>query len=191
VTFQTIAEQWGRPEVLERYLARSEARYVPMGWRINWRREDYVKKSGSLEPRAAFVARLAGALNDAGVGLLAGTDAPTIPGVIPGFSLHDDLDRLVAAGFSRFQALSTATRMPGEYIRRAIHDAPSFGQVQPGFRADLILSNQNPLEDLSTLRRPEGVMSHGRWYDRAQRQALLDDVLADYSKAAAGPKPLR
>ncbi len=191
ITFQTMAEQWGRPEVLERYLSRAEARYVPMDWRINWRRGDYVKKSGSLGPRGAFIARLAKALNDAGIGLLAGTDAPTIPGIIPGFSLHDDLDRLVAAGFSRFQALSTATRIPGEYIRQTIHDTPSFGQVQPGFRADLVLSDRNPLEDLSTLRSPEGVMSHGRWYDRAQVKVLLDDVLDDYSKASAvGAKPV-
>jgi imidazolonepropionase-like amidohydrolase len=113
-----------------------------------------------------------------------GTDAPTIPGVGPGFSLHDDLDRLVAAGFTPFQALSAATRTPGEFISRTIHDSPPFGEVSAGYRADLILSDSNPLDDLRTLRTPAGVMSHGRWYDRNELRALLDGVASDYSAVA-------
>ena len=79
---------------------------MPFDWRLDWQREDYVRKSGSLARRAAFEARLSKYLSDSGIKLLAGTDAPTIPGIVAGFSLHDDLDRLVAAGFTRFQALA-------------------------------------------------------------------------------------
>jgi hypothetical protein len=180
-TFQSIAEQWGRPDVIARYFAEPEAKYVPYEWRLSWRRDDYVKRKGSLDRRAVFLARLAKALQDAGIPLVTGTDAPTIPGVVPGFSLHDDLDRLVAAGFTRFQALSAATRTPGEFVSRTIHDSPPFGQVTPGYRADLTLSDANPLDDLRTLRTPAGVMSHGHWYDRAALQGLLDNVASDYS----------
>ena len=182
-TFQTIAEQWGRPEVVARYFAEPDAKYVPYEWRLSWRRDDYTKRKGSLDRRAAFLARLAKALEDAGVPVVTGTDAPTIPGVAPGFSLHDDLDRLVAAGFTRFQALSAATRTPGDFISRTIHDSPPFGEVVPGYRADLILSDSNPLEDLRTLRTPAGVMSHGHWYDRDALHDLLDSVASDYSAA--------
>lgn len=184
VTFQTIAQQWGRPDVVAGYLAEPQAKYVPFQWRLDWRRDDYDKRTGSLARRAAFLARLVKALNDAGIPILAGTDAPTIPGVVPGFSLHDDLDRLVDAGFTRFQAFSTATRLPGEFINRSIHDAPPFGKVQQGYRADLILSDANPLDDLGALRTPVGVMGHGRWYDRRELQGMLDSVAADYSAAA-------
>lgn len=185
VTFQTIAEQWGHPEAVTSYFARPDSKYVPLQWRLDWRREDYDKRKGSLAPRALFVARLAKALVDAGVPVVAGTDAPTIPGIVPGFSLHDSLDRLVAAGLTRFQALSTATRVPGEFITQSIHDVPPFGEVRTGYRADLILSESNPLNDLGTLRTPLGVMSHGHWYDRSELQGLLDSVASDYSAAAA------
>jgi hypothetical protein len=185
VTFGTIAEQWGRPDVLNAYFAKPDAKYVPFEWRLDWRRGGYENKKGSLDRRAAFLGRLAKALADENVPLLAGTDAPTIPGVVPGFSLHDDLDRLTAAGLSRYQALSTATRLPGEYISQSIADAPPFGEVQPGYRADLILSAHNPLADLATLRNPEGVMAHGRWYSGTDLHALLDQVKADYAAAAS------
>lgn len=191
VTFQTIAEQWGRPDVLAGYLQSGDARFVPFEWRMNWKRQGYVKKSGSLARRAAFLGRLTKALADGGVGLLAGTDAPTIPGIVPGLSLHDNLDRLVGAGLSPFQALSSATRTPGEYLRRTIVDEPSAGEVRAGLRADLILSDRNPLEDLNILRAPAGVMSHGRWYDRAELRGLLEEVHNDYRAAAtAGTAPL-
>jgi hypothetical protein len=185
VTFQTIAEQWGRPDVLSAYFNKPEIKYVPFQWRLDWRRDDYLKRSGSLRRRAEFLARLTKALEDAGVPIVAGTDAPTIPGIVPGYSLHDDLDRLTAAGLTRFQSLSAATRTPGEYIATVVRDRPRFGEVQPSYRADLILTDANPLDDLGTLRNPVGVMSHGRWYDRHELQTLLDSVASDYSAAAA------
>jgi len=185
ITFETIAEQWGHPEVVAAYFARPSTKYVPFRWRLYWWREDYKDRKGSLAPRARFIARLAKALDDAGVPIVSGTDAPTIPGIVPGFSVHDNLDRLVAAGLTRFQALSSATRTAGYVVDQSIHDTPSFGKVQSGYRADLILSDTNPLDDLETLRTPVGVMSHGHWYDRRSLQGLLDGVASDYAVAAA------
>ena len=184
-TYQTIAAQWGHPTVVAGYFARPEAKFVPYEWRLDWQREDYVSRSGSLEPRAKFEARLAKGLSDAGVPLLAGTDAPTIPGIYPGFSLHDDLARLEAAGLTRFQALSTATRTPGDYIQATIHEPLKFGEVKPGYRADLLLTDRNPLDDLSLLRHPAGVMAGGIWYSANDLGAMLAQVSADYARAAA------
>lgn len=180
-TFESIAAQWGHPEVVARYLADPGNRLVPFEWRMDWQRQGYVRKSGSLSGRAAFMARLANALGQADVGLLAGTDAPTIPGIAAGVSLHETLERLVAAGLSRYQALATATRTPGRYVHDTISDPIPFGQVRKGFRADLVLSDANPLEDLDTLRTPAGVMSHGVWYAREDLTELLDEVRDDYS----------
>ncbi|GAP66614.1 amidohydrolase [Mizugakiibacter sediminis] len=124
-------------------------------------------------------------MSDAGVPLITGTDAPTIPGLAPGFALHDDLDALQRAGLTRYQVLAAATRTPGAMIRRAQPDAAPFGTVAVGSRADLVLSAGNPLADLATLRQPLGVMANGRWYARADLQALLDDVATTYAAAAA------
>ena len=184
-TFQTIAAQWGRPAVASAMFNRPEARYVPPGWRLDWQRGDYTQKSGSLERRAAFEARLAKGLSDAKIPLLAGTDAPTIPGIYPGFSLHDDLDSLVAAGLTRFEALSTATRTAGEYIRASIKGAEPFGEVKEGYRADMILSDRNPLDDLRTLRQPRGVMAGGRYYPAGELGSMLGSVASDYARASA------
>jgi hypothetical protein len=186
VTFQTIAEQWGRRDIVRSYFRSPSFRFVPLDWRLAWERENYSAKGGSLARRAAFEALLARQLNARGVKLLAGTDAPTIPGVVPGFSLHDNLDRLDAAGLTRFQALSTATRFPGEYIAATVGDERPFGLVRVGYRADLILSSANPLSDLSTLRTPNGVMAAGRWYDAAELAKLKAGVAEAYRRAAAG-----
>jgi imidazolonepropionase-like amidohydrolase len=117
---------------------------------------------------------------DAGVHLITGTDAPTIPGVIPGFSLHRDLHVLEQAGLTRYQVLSAATRVPGEFIRKAIPKSESVGTIAPGNRADLILSTGNPLDDLSTIEKPLGVMAHGVWYTASDLQSLLEEVAKKY-----------
>jgi imidazolonepropionase-like amidohydrolase len=107
-------------------------------------------------------------------------DAPSIPGLVPGYSLHDDMDALEAAGLSRYHVLAAATRTPGELIRRSISGTEPFGTVAVGNRADLVISTTNPLDDLSTLRKPLGVMVKGRWYSQPDLQSLLDQVAKEY-----------
>jgi imidazolonepropionase-like amidohydrolase len=80
---------------------------------------------------------------------------------------------------SRYQALSTATRAPGAFIARTKGGVP-FGQVVAGYRADLVLTGHNPLEGLSTLRAPLGVMTEGRWRDRQALDELLAGVRRSY-----------
>ena len=59
-----------------------------------------------------------------------------------------------------------------------------FGMVAVGNRADLVLVRQNPLADLGTLRQPVGVMTNGRWYERAELDRLQEQVAVDYAQAA-------
>ena len=106
----------------------------------------------------------------ADVHLVARTDAPTIPGLVPGFSLQQDLHALERAGLFRYQVLVTATRAETE----------PFGTIAPGNRADLILSGGNPLEDLSTLEKPIGVMARGHWYSASELRSLLEEVAKNY-----------
>lgn len=175
-TYAAIAQQWGKPGVVAGLLRRPEVRHLAPGRRSEWRDSGYARRQGSLDARLAFLERFTRAMSDAGVPLVAGTDAPTIPGIAPGTSLHDDLRALENAGLGRYRALATATRTPGELIRRALPASEPFGVVAPGQRADLLLLETNPLDDLATLRRPLGVMANGRWYARADLRALLDEV---------------
>ena len=180
-TYATIARQWGKPEVVAGLLRMPEARYLRPEDRLLWEREDYRARRGSIDARLAFLRRFTKAMSDAGVPLIAGTDAPSIPGLVPGFSLHDDLEALTEAGLSRYQALSTATRTAGEFIRRSSPGAEPFGTVTVGDRADLVLTAGNPLEDLATLHQPLGVMANGKWYSARDLQKILEDVAAEYA----------
>jgi hypothetical protein len=182
--YATIARQWGKPYVLEGIMRSPELRYLSPLRRIKWSRSDYVKRKGSVDANLAFLTRFTRDMADAGVLLITGTDTPSTPGVVPGYSLLDDMDTLQAAGLSRYQVLSAATRAPGEFIRRSIPGAEPFGTIVVGNRADVVLLAANPLDDLSTLRNPLGVMANGKWYSHADLQALLDQVAREYQSAA-------
>ncbi|MEO6687768.1 MAG: amidohydrolase family protein [Dokdonella sp.] len=184
-TYATIARQWGKPDVVQGFLRQPEIRYLSPDRRIKWQNAAYDAHTGDLSGNLAFLKRFTKAMSDAGVPLITGTDAPTIPGLAPGTSLHDDLHALEGAGLSRYQALVAATRAPGEMIHRGVPGADAFGTVTSGSRADLILSEGNPLADLSTLRKPLGVMANGKWHASSDLHALLEGVAAKYEKAAA------
>ncbi len=114
-------------------------------------------------------------LHEAGAGILLGTDTPN-PYVIPGFSLHEELRLLVDAGLSPYEAIAAGTRNAAEFLGRSAE----FGTVAVGRRADLILLEGNPLEDLSFLERRLGVMVRGEWYPRELLEEKLEELVASY-----------
>jgi imidazolonepropionase-like amidohydrolase len=107
-------------------------------------------------------------LHAAGVLFLAGTDTPAGVDVLPGISLHLELQRFVAAGFSPLEALQTATLRPAEFYNK-LND---YGSVQPGRIADLVLLESNPLDDIANTRTITGVVADGRYFSRADLDAL-------------------
>jgi hypothetical protein len=185
-TYAAIARQIGRPEAVADYLARPQSAYLSPADRRAWQTSGYAAKTAQLGPKLAFLRLLVKAMADDGVELVAGTDAPAVPGNFPGFSLHDGLAELEASGLTRFQALSTATRAPGSFIGRTKGGVP-FGIVATGQRADLILSEHNPLDTLATLRTPLGVMAKGRWRDAAALTALTEQVRDGYDATKCSP----
>jgi len=96
-------------------------------------------------------------LHEAGVTLLCGTDAG-IMFAVPGFSLHEELFYFLQAGLSPYEALKTATVNPGTISPRYA-DA---GTIEPGKWADFVLTKENPLDRLGTLRQPVAVWVRGR-----------------------------
>jgi imidazolonepropionase-like amidohydrolase len=180
-TYAAIAHQIGRRDVVASYFARPETAYLSPEDRRAWQMSRYVDKTANLSAKLAFLRKLIKAMADADVELVAGTDAPTIPGIWPGFSVHDNLDALEASGLTRFQALSAATRSPGAFIQRTKGGDP-FGIVAPGHRADLILSDKNPLVTFSTLRAPRGVVVKGTWRDAVALKAIMHANGGDHGK---------
>lgn len=104
--------------------------------------------------------------------MLAGTDTP-IPSIVPGFSLHDELADLAAAGLTPYEAIRTATVDASKFLGRL----DQTGTVAVGKRADLILVEGDPLKDARNTTRISGVMVGGRWLSKPELQKLLDGVL--------------
>jgi len=102
-----------------------------------------------------------------GVGLLLGCDAPQVFNV-PGFSTHNELKYLVDAGLTPYQALRTGTVNVATYLKLA--DA---GTIKPGAIADLILINGNPLTDITSTKKVEGVMVQGKWLSKSEIESGL------------------
>ncbi|WP_410613757.1 amidohydrolase family protein [Amycolatopsis sp. lyj-109] len=125
--------------------------------------------------------RLVGEAHRAGVGVLGGTDCLN-PYVYPGFSLHDELDFLVAAGFGPRRALQAVTRDAAAFLGRA----DSSGTITPGKVADLVLLDADPLADIRAVRRIDTVVTAGRVLDRATLDKMLADAEAAASRPAAG-----
>ena len=117
--------------------------------------------------------RIVGAMNRAGVKLLAGTDNS-----LYGSSLHDELAELVKAGLTPMQALQTATRNAAEFLGTL----NSMGTVEKGKLADLVLLDANPLDSIDNTRRISAVVVNGRLLDRQALDRLLAQV-----EAAANP----
>lgn len=172
--YDAITRQWGNPAQVQAYLARPEVRYLDPFWREQWRLSDYARRPGSLGDRIDRLKRFTKVLSDSGVPLLLGTDSPGIPGLLPGWSILDDLRLMAEAGLTPYQALAAGTRTAGAFVARAVPDADPFGTVAPGRRADLLLLDADPLRSLDPVSRPAGVMVRGRWLPRAKIGELLE-----------------
>jgi len=111
----------------------------------------------------------------AGIQFMAGSDGPE-PYVLPGFSLHTELEWLVKSGFSPTQALQSATFNPALFLAKL----DKFGVLETGHAADLVLLEANPLEDIRNTRKIAAVVKAGKYYSRQE----LDKMLARVAEAA-------
>jgi imidazolonepropionase-like amidohydrolase len=116
-------------------------------------------------------------LHDAKVPFLAGTDTPAGVDVIPGISLHLELQRFVDAGFTPLEALQTATLNPAKFY----HRLDDFGTVETGKIADLVLLEANPLDNIANTRKIAGVVADGLYLSRED----LDHLNTKLKQSAA------
>ena len=177
-----VWERGGNLVDVSDYSKDTRVKYVPASWKgRTWKRftEEITQGYGTddLATRKKFIdseLEVVGMLHKAGVPFLAGTDAPAGVHIFPGYSLHEELQRFVAAGFTPFEALQTATINPARFF--GIED--QLGTVEKGKLADLILFSANPLEDIANTQRIAGVIVNGRYFCRAELDKMLDRVEA-------------
>jgi cytosine/adenosine deaminase-related metal-dependent hydrolase len=108
--------------------------------------------------RANSVA-MVGALHKAGVRIVAGTDQ-----AVPGYSLYRELELYVQAGFTPIEAIQAATVVPAQVMGMDT----AVGTVERGKRADLILLDANPLENIHNIRTVRYVVANGVMYPTAK-----------------------
>ncbi len=114
----------------------------------------------AAETRATRRLALIKKMYDAGIPFLAGTDAPAGYDLVPGVSIHRELQLFVRAGLTPLQALQTATLNPAAYFGKTA----DWGTVAPGKVADLVLLSRNPLADIANTRSIVAVVADGRYY---------------------------
>ena len=110
------------------------------------------------------------ALRDSGARIVFGTDAPQVFNV-PGFSIHREMEIMASAGLTPYEILASGTRNAAEHF-----GSDEFGQVAVGRRADLILLEENPLDDIARMAEQAGVMVRGRWLPKAEIDARLAEL---------------
>ena len=145
------------------------------GWALNQstfitpaNRAQVVQDSRTGARTAAIVTR---DLANAGVPILTGCDF-----MIAGFCVHDELHALVSGGMTPLAALQSATLAPARYLKVD----ETLGSIAPGKRADLVLLDANPLQDIANTRRIRAVLLGGRFLDRSE----IDRRLAQVRSAA-------
>ena len=151
-------------------------RYVPKTIVSTWK--DVRKKQDQLASPPEFGLRdqlferssqVVAKMQAAGIGILAGTDSPA-PELVPGFSLHEELELLTQAGLSPMQALQAATKNPADFMGISQKQ----GTVEVGKNADLLLLDANPLDDIRNTEKIRALVIHGKLLNRAS----LDQMLA-------------
>jgi hypothetical protein len=161
--------------------ARPEMRYWPQRGVQGW-----AQRLNTVQSQSGWSAELASIhtnsrnallkkMSDAGVGILMGTDSPQMFSV-PGFSLHREMKAMADVGMSPYEILLSGTRNVGEYFQA--YD--SFGTVGVGRRADLVLTNSNPLTDVANVADRAGVLVRGVWKSEATIQAELEAIAQSF-----------
>jgi imidazolonepropionase-like amidohydrolase len=153
-------------------------KYIPRGVRDIWdkTRTDMMNSRTALDfaLRRRLVKQSLAAvksMNEAGVSFMTGTDAAA-PNVFPGFSLHEDLAYFVEAGLTPMQALQAATSKPAEFLACS----GTQGTIQVNKRADLVLLDANPLDDIHNTEKIRAVVVNGKLLERSDLDALLAEV---------------
>jgi imidazolonepropionase-like amidohydrolase len=141
----------------------------------------FPNRPGSPRKDFEFARATVRLLKEAGVPVLAGTDAPN-PGTAHGAAMHRELELLVEAGLTPLQALHAGTAAPAKAF--SLKDR---GRIAAGMRADLLLVNGDPIKDIRATRAVAGIWKGGHAVDRA---TFARAVAAERARAQSAPEAL-
>lgn len=158
------------PELLERYVAIknnviSDTEY------------DAERADKFIELRRKIIK----SLHDTGVGLLLGSDAPQVFNV-PGFSIQHELQAMIDAGLTPYEALRIGTINPALFFGKE----DEFGTIKEGASADMILLETNPLVEIGNVKDRLGVMVKGTWLSQEDISNRLEEIQSSYSELSTG-----
>ncbi len=168
VPTQALAERWFAPgKDADAYRNEPEMKYMAANTLNSWtnakknlmNNQNY--KADAMNRFVALRRKLIYECNRNGVGLLLGSDAPQVFNV-PGFSTHQELQYLVDAGLTPYEALRTGTVNVGKFLNK-----PDIGMIKTGAVADLILLNGNPLDNIANTAKIEGVLIGKIWLSKS------------------------
>lgn len=154
-------------------------RYIPVDLRALWsiimdpRPPRTPEEVARLLEFADARLRLLGTMHEAGVGIVAGTDAG-FPYIFPGTALHRELELLVSAGLSPMAALQAATRNAA----RSVGLGHESGTISVGKRADLVVLDADPLADIANIRKIHAVVARGQYLSPADRTRIFAEIEA-------------
>ena len=134
-------------------------------------------RSGINEGYEAFQRPFTYAFHKAGGKMLTGTDA-LLPGIVHGFSIHKELEELVAVGITPFEALKASTTNPFEFLG----ELENAGTVEVGKASNLLLLEENPLEAISNTRKILGVLVKDRWIPKEEIKTRLNEISKAYAE---------
>jgi imidazolonepropionase-like amidohydrolase len=181
VPTEALFQHWVGPAAPETMTTWPEMQYVPKDQLAQWVESKKKLIAGATPAeRARFLevrGHLIRALHAGGVGLLLGSDGPQVWNV-PGFSVHRELQYLVQAGLTPYQALETGTRSVAVFFGTTADR----GTIAQGKRADLVLLEANPLADIGNSSKIAAVVLGGRLLTKDD----IDKQLAALRPAAAG-----
>ncbi|WP_261511614.1 amidohydrolase family protein [Chryseobacterium paludis] len=109
------------------------------------------------------------ALVDQKVNIMAGTDA-NVATVVPGFSLHNELESLSKSGMTNSQAIYSATVAPGNWMKS------NTGKIKKGYQSDLVLLTKDPLENIKNTKTIEYVFFDQYMIDKIQIKTILKAI---------------
>ena len=173
---------FGLPRSEESIRAQPDFKFYPKAVQdeyINFTQRNPVNQV-PVEKRAKWIAirdKLIVAIHRAGGKIMAGSDSPEFL-FLYGFSMHRELKALRDAGLTNYEALAAGTRNPAEFFGTL----GKVGTVAEGMRADLVLLEENPLEDIAATEKRSGVMVGGKYFTQTE----LDSWLAEIAPRIAG-----